>query len=299
MSTRITTGMTQRNILSDLNRVTERLTRTQQKVASNREITRPSDDPFGASRALALRTSLEGTQQYQRNIRDAQGWQETSELALRDITDAAHRAQELLVQGSSDTSTPEARSAIAAEIDQLIDAIKQSGNATYRGRHVFAGTRTDQPPYLTTSDAYQGSAAVVARQVGPGVALDIGVLGSDFLGDGAGAADGKLLHVLRDISSHLVADDGAALRGDIARLDGNVDTLLDVRAQNGARTNRFDAALRRLSEVEESTLGQLSETEDADIAKTLIELNSQQAAYQAALKAGASIVQVSLMDFLR
>ena len=46
-------------------------------------------------------------------------------------------------------------------------------------------------------------------------------------------------------------------------------------------------------------LGQLSKTEDADIAETLIELNSQTAAYQAALRAGASIVQTSLMDFLR
>ena len=68
---------------------------------------------------------------------------------------------------------------------------------------------------------------------------------------------------------------------------------------NGARQDRLESALNRLGEVEESTLTQLSETEDADIAKTLIDFNSQQAAYQAALKAGASIVQVSLMDFLR
>ena len=46
-------------------------------------------------------------------------------------------------------------------------------------------------------------------------------------------------------------------------------------------------------------IGQLSQTEDADIAETLIDLNSQTAAYQAALRAGASIVQTSLMDFLR
>jgi flagellar hook-associated protein 3 FlgL len=31
----------------------------------------------------------------------------------------------------------------------------------------------------------------------------------------------------------------------------------------------------------------------------VIELNSQSAAYQAALKAGATLVQASLMDFLR
>jgi len=38
---------------------------------------------------------------------------------------------------------------------------------------------------------------------------------------------------------------------------------------------------------------------DTDIAKTLIELSSQTAAYQAALRSGANIVQSSLMDFLR
>jgi flagellar hook-associated protein 3 FlgL len=55
----------------------------------------------------------------------------------------------------------------------------------------------------------------------------------------------------------------------------------------------------RLQETEESTVGQLSNVEDADIAKTLIDLNSQTAAYQAALRAGANLVQSSLMDFLR
>jgi flagellar hook-associated protein 3 FlgL len=296
VSTRITTGMTQRNILSDLNRVNDRLNRTQQKVASNKEITRPSDDPFNTSRALTLRTSMESTQQYQRNIQDAQGWQEGAEIALADITDAIHRAHELTVEGSSDTAPPEARLAIAAEIDQLIEGVKQNGNATFRGRFIFAGTATDAPPYVNGDDAYHGSPDDVERQIGPGVALPIGLLGSSFLGNGS---DGKLLQVLRDVSTHLKANDGAALRNDVALLDAKEDEVLGVRALNGARQNRLDAALSRLAEVEESTLKQLSETEDADIAKTLIELSSQQAAYQAALKAGANIVQASLMDFLR
>ena len=72
-----------------------------------------------------------------------------------------------------------------------------------------------------------------------------------------------------------------------------------MRALNGARQNRLEAALSRMAEIEEATMMQLSETEDADIAATLIELNSQQTAYQAALKVGASILQTSLMDFLR
>jgi flagellar hook-associated protein 3 FlgL len=296
MSMRITTGMTQRNILADLNRVSDKLSRTQSKIASNREITRPSDDPFNAARALALRTSMESTQQYQRNIQDALGWQETAEIALSDITDALHRAQELAVDGASDTSPPEARLSIAAEIDQLIEGIKQNGNSTYRGRYVFAGTTTDAPPYVAGDDLYHGSPDDVERQIGPGVALSIGLRADSFLGNGA---DGKLLQVLRDVSTHLKADDGTALRGDLDLLGAKEDELLGARALNGARQNRLDAALTRLTEVEESTLKQLSETEDVDIAKAMIDFTSQQAAYQAALKAGASIVQSSLMDFLR
>ena len=78
-----------------------------------------------------------------------------------------------------------------------------------------------------------------------------------------------------------------------------MDHVLEVRAANGAKTQRLEAALGRLQQTEESTVKQLSDTEDADIAKTLIDLNSQTAAYQAALRAGANLVQSSLMDFLR
>ena len=297
-STRITTGMVQRNILSDLNRVNERLVRTQQKAASQREITRPSDDPYNTSRALALRTSMEGTQQYQRNIEDAQGWQETAEQALSTITEAIHRAHELATQGATDTTDPVARQAIAQEIDQLIESVKQSANTTYRGRYVFSGTTTDVAPYGAT-DAYAGSATDIERQIGPNVPITLTVVGSTVLGGGQAAADDKPLHVLRDIADHLRADDGAALRSDLGRLETNLDDLLGTRALNGARQNRLEAAHSRLETIEESTLKQLSQTEDADFAKTMIEFSTQQAAYSAALKAGANIVQNSLMDFLR
>jgi flagellar hook-associated protein 3 FlgL len=215
------------------------------------------------------------------------------------VTEAVERARDLLVQGSSSTADPISRASIAAEMDELINAVKQAGNTSFSGRYVFAGTRTDQPPYIDGAvDAYQGTAAVVARQVGPGVSLEIGVTGESFLGNGGG--DGKLLDTLRGISSHLRSGDTASMQGtDLQRIDANLDELLGVRALNGARQNRLDAALSRMGEIEEATTLQLSETEDADIAATLIELTSQQNAYQAALKVGANVIQASLMDFLR
>jgi flagellar hook-associated protein 3 FlgL len=75
--------------------------------------------------------------------------------------------------------------------------------------------------------------------------------------------------------------------------------VLGVRSRNGAQTNRLESANTRLNQINGTLTDQLSNTEDADIAKTMIEFNSQSAAYRAALRAGANIVQVSLMDFLR
>ena len=314
MAMRITTSMVQRNILADLNSISSKLTKTQMKAASGKEISRPSDDPFGTAQAMALRQSLSANRQQQRNVEDAIGWQNATEQALMDITDAVEKAKSLLVQGGSESFDQTSRDAIASELEQLIEGIKQTANTSYRGSFLFAGTETSTRPYPSTStpyvpadDLYQGNDAGlnpavpgIVREIGPNVQMSINMVAQQFLGDGQGAGDGKLLDVLRDAVDDLRAGNVTALRGnDMQRLDANFDLLLEVRAANGAKTNRLEAALGRLGQLEESVIGQLSQTEDADIAATLIDLNSQTAAYQAALRAGASIVQSSLMDFLR
>jgi len=72
-----------------------------------------------------------------------------------------------------------------------------------------------------------------------------------------------------------------------------------VRATVGARANRIQTALSRVQQLEETNTRLLSETEDADMAETFVTFSQQQTVYQAALKAGAQLIQPSLMDFLR
>ena len=143
MSTRITNSMISRSVLNDLNEVSQRLSKTQQRMSSGKQITRPSDDPYGTSRALSLRTDIAGTQQYQRNVGEATAWQSVTDSALSKITEAVQRARDLAVQGASDSAGQAARNAAAAEIDQLIESVKQEANASYGGRYVFSGTKTD------------------------------------------------------------------------------------------------------------------------------------------------------------
>ncbi len=298
--TRITTTTLARGILDDVNAASARLSATQRKLASGRELTRPSDDPSAVARAIELRGELEGARQHARTADEATAWTQVTDSALESIGDAVQRARELVVQGGSDAAGPVARRALAQELRGLVDTIKQAANAAYGGRHVFSGTATDTPPYAQgASDAYAGDGGTVLRQIGPGVSVAVNVTGPDVLGAGPTG----LLATLRGVVDHLeggTAADGELLRGaDLDALDGALDRLSATRAQVGATANRLEAAGTRLADLELSTLALLSETEDTDVARAMVDFSTQQAALQAALKAGASIVQSSLLDFLR
>jgi flagellar hook-associated protein 3 FlgL len=308
MSTRITSSMTTRSVLSDLNRIAAQQDLTRRQMSSGTAITKPSDDPYGAARAMSLRTDLAGVKQHQRNVDEAQSWMSATSTTLSSITDLAQKARELTVQGATDTLPQSGRDAIADQIDQLIAGMKQEGNATYDGRYVLGGSRTNTPPYdatltktdpsVTTNDAYSGDAASQLREIGPGVTLAVNVHGDEVLG-GTSGSSGNLLGVLRDIATHLRSGDTAALgNGDIKAVSDQIDNLLAVQARVGAGMNRLDTASSRLAQIEESTTSMLSNTEDADMAEVITNYSTQQAVYQSALNAGARIVQTSLLDFL-
>jgi flagellar hook-associated protein 3 FlgL len=298
VNTRITQSMTSRLVLSDIQDVAARLAKTQQKIASGKEINVPSDDPFRASRALQLRSELSEHRQYVDNVTEARSWQDVTDTALTAINKYVQRARELVVRAASDTLGAEDRAAIAKEIDQLTAAIKAEGNTQYAGRYVFSGTRTDTAPYSDADDLFHGTASPspIRREIGPGVQVTVNVVGSDVIGDGTTG----ILGALRQVSADLLANDTAALQSTALQgVDDAHAELLNQQAIVGALSNRLESAQNRLGELEESTSKLLSETEDADMAKTLIDFSMQQSVYQAALQAGARLIQPSLLDFLR
>lgn len=295
-TTRITEGMRTTTILADIERVSSQLTATQQKLSSGKELTKPSDDPFGVSRALQFRSDISEGQQYQTNVREAQAWHDITDTALAHVGDYVQRARELLVGGANDTLGPAARNSIAAEIDQIIEGIKGEGNAQYAGRYVLSGTATGQAPYAVGgTDAYAGNTGVITREIGPKTSLQVNTIGQAVIGDDTGG----LLKTLRTISADLTAGNTSALQNaDLGALDAATDAILNQRAIVGARSQRLESAQNRLAELEQTQTKLLSDTEDADMAKTMVDFSMQQAVYQSALKAGATIIQSSLLDFL-
>jgi flagellar hook-associated protein 3 FlgL len=319
---RITSSMTSHRVLADLQRSYAQLSRTQSQISSGYRVNKPSDDPLAAARSRLDQSQLDGIAQSQKGADSATTWLTAAEAGLSSVADLLKRAKELAVKGANGTTTQDGRNAIAAEIDQLIASAKDAVNAKSGDQYIFSGTATNTAPYsAATADAYQGDDGAVLREIGAGVNLQVNpqlvplapapagstlpLNGRAILGaGGTGAAgDGRVISVLRELSLHLrggtAADLNALGTTDQAAVDANVTAVSTARSAIGATQNRVDAATSRLAQLEETRTKALTDLTGTDMARALTDFTTQQTAYQAALKAGAQIIQPSLMDFLR
>jgi flagellar hook-associated protein 3 FlgL len=304
MSERITPAMLIGTTLDNLNSSLASLERSSKELSSGKKILEPSDNPYGASQVINLQSQLDGLSAYESSAQDGISWENTAGSAMASVNNVTQRVRELLVQASSGTYNQGDLNNIASEVNQLTEAVKQDANTQYDGQYVFAGTKTTTPPYKQgAEDEYQGDSGTIARSVGPGVSIAINTNISSLLGNGQASGDGKLLDTLRTISEHLTggsAEDIKALgSSDITSLEANIETLSQLQATAGGVTHQLQTALRRNEDLQSSVTATLSNTDDTDVAATSIAYSNEQAAYEAALRAGASIIQESLLNFLQ
>ncbi|HTB49630.1 MAG TPA: flagellar hook-associated protein FlgL [Solirubrobacteraceae bacterium] len=304
MTNRITPAMVTATTLNDLNSSLAALERTSNELSSGKTILEPSDNPYGASRVIDLQSELDGLSSYTRNAQEGISWETTASSAMTGMGNALQSVRELLVRAPNGTYNKADLEQMASEVSQLTEAVKQDANTQYAGQYVFSGTATTTAPYKQgAEDAYQGDAGTVTRAIGPGVSVNVSTDISSLLGNGQGSGDGKLLETLRTISEHLkggTAEDVSALgSSDMKGLEASIEELTQLQATAGGVIDQLQTATSRIESLQSSISAGLSNTEDANIAETSIAYSNEQAAYEAALRAGASIVQESLLQFLQ
>ncbi|HEY1478808.1 MAG TPA: flagellin, partial [Gaiellales bacterium] len=109
----------------------------------------------------------------------------------------------------------------------------------------------------------------------------------------------NVFDVFDDVINDLNTGNTAALGSSaLTEMDGALTTAVNARTTVGAVSDRLQTQTNLLSSQELSLTGLLSNTEDADMAKTMITFSQTQTAYQAALQAGAKVIQPTLLDFL-
>jgi flagellar hook-associated protein 3 FlgL len=304
MTIRITPAIVTSTTLNDLNSSLSALQQTTDELSSGKRILEPSDNPYGASQVIDLQSQLEGLSTYESNAQEGTSWENTAASAMTNIGQVTQRVRELLVQGANGTYNQNDLNTMALQVEQLAESVKQDADTQYAGEYIFSGTATTTPPYEQgANDEYKGNEETVSRAVGPGASVTITTNLSTLLGNGEASGDGKLLDTLRTIAKNMrggTAEDREALGStDLQKLDGNIETLTQLQATAGSAIDQLQTALTRNEDLQTSINGALSNTDSTNIATASIMYANEQAAYSAALHAGATIVQESLLNFLQ
>ena len=141
---RITNKIMQRNSLTNINSNKELQDNLTTQMSTQKKINRASDDPVIAIRALRLRSNVtEVTQYYSKNIPDADSWLQVTEDALKNTSAIVTKMIEQATRGSNGDLTSSDRKIILEQLRALGDEVYKTGDASYAGRYVFTGYRTD------------------------------------------------------------------------------------------------------------------------------------------------------------
>jgi flagellar hook-associated protein 3 FlgL len=282
-------------VLNNLQRSIQKGQKIQEQLSSGKQINRPSDSPTGTVTAMQLRGDVRIAQQYSRNAGDAMGWLNTIDSTLTSASTLVNRARDLTLQGlSSGSNDAQSNSALAAEIDQIKTSLIGYANTQYLGRPVFGGTTTGEVAYDGDGN-FVGDAGQTTRTVGQNSKVRVDTNGTEAFGTG----DTQLFSVLQEIADGIRSGDSAALNTSLGKLDTAGDVMKNSLSDVGARYNRIDQMKQSAQDRLLSVTSQLSDVEDVDLPKTIMDMQLQQSAYQAALAAAAKVIQPSLIDFLR
>ncbi len=300
---RITNNMLVNNMIYYVGNNLSRMESYQSKLATGKKISVPSDDPVVAARALKLRTDVSQVKQHKTNVQDALSWLEITESALSNVGAILQRARELAVQGSSSTATADDTKKIEQEVAQLRQQLIGIGNSTYAGRYIFSGFKTDTK--LMNDDGtfaigVDGDESIIF-EIGISDNINVNVLGGDLFNNGGIAtatSKGQLIQNMDDFLAALNTGDHNLISNAIANIDDDMNNLLRIRANVGARYNRLEMTSDRLDSDEINFTTLMSENEDVDQAQNIMLLKSEENVYKASLSGGARVIQTSLVDFL-
>jgi flagellar hook-associated protein 3 FlgL len=144
MAMRITTKMMQNTSLRNLNTNKAKQEDLTNQLATGKKISRPSDDPVVAIRALKLNSTLDKIDQYyEKNAEDAESWLDLTSSAISTVNDILVTMKKNINQACNSYEEVSDREAIITNLKECIDEIYSTGNADSGGRSIFTGYRTD------------------------------------------------------------------------------------------------------------------------------------------------------------
>lgn len=333
MSGRITSNMLTSNYLRNMKRNLTNMKTLQNQLASGKQIQRPSDNPYTASRSMQLNSEMSANKQYNENIKDTSNWLDTTDTALSQMGNIFGRVETLIVNAGNGAYGQDERTSIQDEIKEKVNELSQVLNTSFDGSYIFGGTKTASKPTtvvngvlqyadksgngignngkngvdtnsvtsIASTDTYKQISSDLQVDISEGVKTTYNTTASDVLE--FTDKDGNSINV-SDLLSKIITDLGSGgstsdlITSDLKNIQSVTANLLQKRSEVGSFQNRMDSAQQNNETQNYNMTDILSKTEDIDMADTTMQYSMMQTVYTASLQTSAKILPMTILSYL-
>ena len=256
-----------------------------EKLSSGSRINYAKDDAAGQAIATRITAEVQGLKMASRNASDAQGLIDTAEGALQESHNLLLRMRELAVQSANGTMSDDDRSAIDAELGQLIEEVERVAQTTsWAGNSLINGIgSTNGDKTFTFQVGVNGTSAdQVDITIDDTRVVALGLVTDDAAVGNANADDNDYTATGANADARInIADQGAA-QGAISTIDDAIGKVSDARAELGAVSNRLSSTINNLDQISVNLGASKGRIQDADFAVETSNLAKNQILQQAA-----------------
>lgn len=159
---RVTQNMLNQTALWDLQLNMRRMAALQAQASTAKRLNSPEDDPYAVEQSLSFRARLKQSETIRDNVTSALDWLYATDDSLSRIVELGNRAYDLALRGTTSSNGPTERSALAIEINGVLEQALVIANTRYGDRYIFSGFKTDTAAFVATRGA---SAIVISDDV--------------------------------------------------------------------------------------------------------------------------------------
>jgi flagellar hook-associated protein 3 FlgL len=287
----------------------------QSQASTGLRVQSASDDPAAMRNTLDYVADKARQTQYGTNISTLQARANSIYNVIQSIQTISSRAGEIATAAGSATINSSDLSGYAEEVNSLIQQTVTAANTkdATTGQYLFSGTASTAIPYTVTKDAsgnitgvtHNGNSSVNQVEIGAGTTASVDVPGENTGASGArglitdAQSGADLINHLISLRDHLASGDKTGITStDALNLQKDENNVAYQVAHNGVVQNSLSAAATFATNSEQSLNKLALDQSSANLVDVLVQLNSAQTAYQAALQSGSKILSLSILNYI-
>ena len=260
--------------LNNLNRIHNASQNTMQRIATGSKYSSASQGASQYAISQRMYNNIGSLSQSIQNTQNVNAMLQTASGAANNTVQALSTIRENLLNAVNGTNNSSDRSALQQNINQMVRQIDDNAGVQYNGQRLLDGSRNITVAGIT---GYENVSVGNLTSRGLGLTDNEGNLTFD-LND-----NDSIQSALDRVGTALDTARGTADSLSAAQENNALDSALDEVTTLGAQQARLEFQAQNYATMEENELNAASTINDADIAKEITELRSQQTQEQLAM----------------